>query len=406
MIVSVEADQPPAPARPARRWWPLARRTLPAAAVGAVAAVLLAAVSAHIPVHSGERSLDVLGYALLVLAGLSLGGGRRWPRASALVVTVVLCVFVARNYPDGPVWLTGPVALGALSWRTNRRAAVAGAVSMLAALTVTAVVTGRLGIVVASIFLGWSAAAVFLGDALRSRRRYLAGLAERARFAERSREDELARRIAEERLRIARDLHDSVAHAIATINVQAGAAAHVLARRPEAAGAALSAIQRASAEVLDELGSMLAVLRDDTTRAERAPTPGLAEVTRLVESVEPSGLTVDLRTEGAIEAITPALSTAGYRVVQESLTNALRHSQARHVQVRVDAAASGALRVEVRDPGPARRAAGAERTGDTAGTGVGVRGMRERVAATGGRFTAEPTTDGGFLVRATWGQAG
>lgn len=378
------------------------RRALPAAAVGVVAAVLLVVVSAHIQTHSGERALDALGYALLVLAGLSMGAGGRWPRTSALVVTVVLCLFVARNYPDGPVWLTGLVALGVLSWRTNRRTAVAGAIVLLAALTVTAVVTGRLGIVVASIFLGWSAAAVFLGDALRSRRRYLLGLAERARFAERSREDELARRIAEERLRIARDLHDSVAHAMATINVQAGAAVHVLARQPDAAGAALSAIQRASAEVLDELGSMLSVLRDDTARAERAPTPGLPEVTRLVKSVEPSGLTVELQTEGAVEAITPALSTAGYRVVQESLTNALRHSQSRHVQVRVDAA-SGALCVEVSDPGPARRPNG---RGDTAGTGVGLRGMRERVTATGGRFTAGPTTDGGFFVRATWGAAG
>jgi len=378
------------------------RRALPAVAVGVVAALLLALVSAHIQTHSGERPLDALGYGLLVVAGLAMGASGRWPRTSALVVTVVLCVFVARNYPDGPVWLTGLVALGVLSWRTNRRTAVAGAVVLLAALTVTAVVTGRLGIVVASIFLGWSAAAVFLGDALRSRRRYLLGLAERARFAERSREDELARRIAEERLRIARDLHDSVAHAMATINVQAGAAVHVLARQPDAAGAALSAIQRASAEVLDELGSMLSVLRDDATRAERAPTPGLPEVTRLVESVEPSGLTVELRTEGAVETITPALSTAGYRVVQESLTNALRHSQSRHVQVRVDAA-SDALCVEVCDPGPARRLNG---SGGTTGTGVGLRGMRERVTATGGRFAAGPTTDGGFLVRATWGAAG
>ena len=376
-------------------------RTLPAVAVGAVIAALLAVVSAHISLRSGNHALDPLGYTLLVLAGLATGGCTRWPRTSALVVTVVLCVFIVRNYPDGPVWVTGLVALGGLSWRTNRRTAVAGAVLMLVALTLTAAAAGRLGIAVSSIFLGWSAAAVFLGEALRSRRSYLAGVAERARFAERSREDELARRIAEERLRIARDLHDSVAHAMATITVQAGAAAHVLAHRPEAAGEALSAIQRASAEVLEELGSMLSVLRDDTTRAERAPTPGLGEVRRLVESVGPSGLAVELRTEGPVDGVSAALSTAGYRVVQESLTNALRHSRARQVQVLVDAAAAGTLRVEIRDPGPARP----RDAGGTRGTGVGVRGMRERVTATGGRFVAGPTPDGGFLVRASWGEA-
>jgi signal transduction histidine kinase len=377
---------------------------LPAVVVAVVAVALLAVVSAHIPVRSGEHPLDVLGYALLGCAGLSIGVCTRWPRASALVITLVLCLFIVRNYPDGPVWLTGLVSLGGLSWRTNRRTAAGGAVVMLAALTVTAVACGRLGIVVSSIFLGWSAAAVFLGEALRSRRSYLAGLAERARFAERSREDELARRIAEDRLRIARDLHDSVAHAMATINVQAGAAAHVLAHQPEAAGAALSVIQRASAEVLEELGSMLSILRDDSAGAERAPSPGLADLARLVESVGPSGLTVELRTQGSAEAITPALSTAGYRVVQESLTNVLRHSRAARVVVRVDVAAGGAVCVEIRDPGPARRpgSSGTDGASSAAGTGVGVRGMRERVTATGGRFDAGPAADGGFVVRAAW----
>jgi signal transduction histidine kinase len=183
---------------------------------------------------------------------------------------------------------------------------------------------------------------------------------------------------------------------MATINVQAGAAAHVLARKPEAAGAALSAIQRASAEVLDELGSMLAVLRDGAERAERAPAPGLTDVGRLVDSVGPSGLTVDLRMTGSTQSIPPALSTAAYRVVQESLTNVLRHSQSRRVQVCVATAAPGAMCVEIRDPGPSR-------DHNTAGTGVGIRGMRERVAATGGQFIAEPTAAGGFVVRAEWG---
>ena len=125
------------------------------------------------------------------------------------------------------------------------------------------------------LFVGWSAAAVFLGDVLRNRRSHLAELEERAHYLERTREEEARRRVAEERLRIARDLHDSVAHAMATINVQAGAAAHVVDRRPAAAKEALTAIQRASADVLDELAAMLDLLRDDGRAAERAPTPGL-----------------------------------------------------------------------------------------------------------------------------------
>src|SRR5204863_7698999 len=126
----------------------------------------------------------------------------------------------------------------------------------------------------------------------------LAGLAERALFLEHSREEEAARRVAEERLRIARDLHDSVAHAMATINVQAGAAAHVLSRRPEAAGAALAAIQHASGEVLDELAAMLSVLRDGTDRADRTPTPGLPDIPRLVDTTAAAGLRVTVTMDG------------------------------------------------------------------------------------------------------------
>jgi signal transduction histidine kinase len=216
--------------------------------------------------------VDALGYTLLVLAGVSMGLCRRWPAVAAGVVTVVLTVFIVRRYPDGPVWATGWIALAALSWRTSRRVALTGAAVMIAVLSVAAVVVGRVGLLVPVIFVGW-AAAVFGGDALRSRRSYLAGPRERALYLERTREEEARRRVAEERLRIARDLQDSVAHAMATINVQAGAAKHVLDRRPEAAGEALGVIQRASGDVLDELAAMLTLLRDDTQRADRARSP-------------------------------------------------------------------------------------------------------------------------------------
>lgn len=379
-----------------------ARRTAGARRPGWVPDVLAALVAIGVLVgvsactrHLPGRPVDALGYALLVLAGVSMGLCRRWPQVAAGVVTVVLVVFIARRYPDGPVWATGWIALAALSWRTSRRVALIGGAVMLVALSVAALFVGGDGLAEPVIFVGWAAAAVFGSDALRSRRSYLAGLRERALYLERTREEEARRRVAEERLRIARDLHDSVAHAMATINVQAGAAKHVLDRRPEAAGEALAVIQRASGDVLDELAAMLTLLRDDTQRADRAPVPGAADVPRLAESTATSGLTVELSMEGPVEAVPGVIGTAAYRVVQESLTNVLRHSRAGTARVRLVSGQDGSLLAEIGDDGPAATQA-------TGGTGVGIRGMRERVVSTGGKFEAGQAEGGGFLVHAQW----
>jgi signal transduction histidine kinase len=357
--------------------------------------LLLLVVSPHIPAGHGMRRLDVTGYVLLVVAGASMAGCRRWPRTVTAVATLVLCLFVGRNYPNGPVWAVGWVALGALSWRAGRRTAVLGAVGMLVALSVAAVLVGSGGLLLPLVFLGWSAAAVLLGEALRNRRSLLLGLQERARFLEHGREEEAARRVAEERLRIARDLHDGVAHAMATINVQAGAAAHVLDRRPEAARAALTVIARASGEVLDELTAMLSLLRQVEQPAERAPTPGLADIRRLTESTIAAGLSVELDITDPAPTVPAIIGTAAYRVVQESLTNVLRHSDAGTVRVRLRPGPDTGLVVTVLDPGPAKQDC-------AAGSGVGIQGMTERVTATGGRLHAGPTLDGGFEVRAEW----
>jgi signal transduction histidine kinase len=362
------------------------------AAIAAAAVVVLVVVSAHVPVEPGARALDALGYTLLAVAGVPVGLCRRLPRTTLAVVSAVQAVFVLRHYPNGPVWLIGLITLSVLGWKTNRRTAIVGAVGLIALLSAAAAVVGRSGVLEPAIYLGWSAAAVLLGDVLRNRRSFLAGQAERARMAVRGREEETARRVAEERLRIARDLHDSVAHAMATINVQAGVAAHVIARRPEAAGPALTAIQRASAEVLDELTAMLSLLRDDTRAAEHAPTPGLGELSRLAQG---SGLDVELNVQGETRQVPSVIATAAYRVVQESLTNVLRHSQATTAHVRVSAAADNGLLVEIADAGPAR-------PNSVAGTRVGILGMQERVGATSGVLHAGPTPEGGFLVRAEW----
>ncbi|HEV2890185.1 MAG TPA: histidine kinase [Frankiaceae bacterium] len=370
--------------------------TVPPLAAAAVVTAFLVLVTRHIPPARGDARLDALGYALFVAAGASVALGRWVPRLTLGLVTVVLVLYAVRHYPGGPVFATGWAALFTLRRRTDRRTALVGAAVLCNVLVVTSLAVDRGVSPVALVFVGWSAAAVLLADVLESRRSYLRDLEERARFLERTQEEEARRRVAEERLRIARDLHDSVAHAMATISVQAGAAAHVVDRRPQAAKEALAAISRASGEVLDELGAMLTLLRDDDEGAERAPTPGLEAVPDLVASSRAAGVRVAASVAGPLGDVPAAVGTAAYRIVQESLTNVLRHAPGAAASVVVRASPGGALDVEVADdgtgaaPGPG-------------GTGMGVRGMRERAEATGGTFACGPRPGGGYAVRATWG---
>ncbi len=363
-------------------------------------------VTSRIPVGSG-RTVDGFGYLLLLLAGGATAWCRSDPRTALGVVTAVLGCYLGRQCPFGPVLAVGWLALLALSLRTDRRAGVAGGVVLTATLGVGELVGGD-ATPPTLFFAGWSAAAVALGDALRSRRDYLRGLEERARHLEHTREEEARRRVAEERLRIARDLHDSVAHAMATINVQAGAAAHVVDRRPESAKDALAAIRRASGDVLEELAATLALLRDDDEAPDRTPTPGVDQLWQLVAATREAGLEVRLAVHGPTDAVPNARGTAAYRIVQESLTNVLRHAGAATASVTVTAGPDRAFTVEIRDDG-----AGPAAGRGTPGTGTGIRGMRERAESTDGRLTAGPDPGwghlpghqgpgGGFVVRAVW----
>jgi len=372
---------------------------LPDVVGAAFAVAFLVLVHRHIPASDDERTLDAFGYGLLVLAGGALALCRWRPEAAVGLITAALTAFVARRYTGGPVYVTAWVALFSLSWRTDRRRALAAAGGMVALLVITDVLADDGLTPLPLVFAGWAGAAVFLGDALRHRRSYLAQLEERARFLERSREEEALRRVAEERVRIARDLHDSVAHAMATINVQAGAAAHVVDRRPEAAREALAAIQQASATVLDELGAILALLRDHDEPAERAPQPGLEQLERLVDTTRAAHVPVTLDVDGPLHAVAPSVSAAAYRIVQESLTNVIRHAGSAPARVVVRAGVDGALHVDVSDEGDGSRPG-------TPGSGRGLQGMRERAHSTGGVLTAGPRDDGGFHVRAVWNGRG
>ena len=367
------------------------------AAAFAIGFMILA--STHISPGRNDRTLDALGYLLIVVAGGSLALCRRRPDIVVGAVTIVLGTYLLRHYVGGPIFITGWIGLFFLSWRSTRRAALIGAATLSAVLIVAGELGGTHAILLHLVFVGWSAAALFLGEAMRNRRSYLTELEERARHLEHSREEEARRRVAEDRLRIARDLHDSVAHAMATINVQAGAAAHVIDRTPAAAKEALTAIQRASADVLDELGAMLRLLRDDADGASRTPTPGVEQIRDLVGSMRGTRLPVSLDSCGDLDAVPKPIGTAAYRIVQESLTNVLRHAAAAPtvVHVRVE---DGHFIVEVADDGPGGE--GAPGNGDANGAGMGIRGMRERAEATGGVFIAGPRLGGGFRVRADW----
>lgn len=369
--------------------------------VAVLATVSIALISTQIEAGDGERALDTLAYSVIVLAGGALVVRRRRPLATVLVVTVALAVYLARDYSGGPIFVLYFVALFSLASAWERRPAFTVAALTAGGLVVVGEVAGTGPGLVHLVFVGWAAAVVFLGDALRSRRAHLAGLEERARHLEQSREEEARRRVMEERLRIARDLHDSVAHSMSIINVQAGTAAHVVDRHPEQGEEALTIIRRASRDALHELHALLGVLRlDPGEELERSPTPDLAQLEDLVTSTRRAGVDVSLAVAGPVEDVHPPHSVAAYRIVQESLTNVVRHAGASAAAtVTVTGHEDGGFSVEIVDDG-GRGETRAEET--TPGTGVGVTGMRERVETSGGTFRAAPGPDGGFTVLATW----
>ena len=238
--------------------------------------------------------------------------------------------------------------------------------------------------------------AVAAGDASRNRRAYLAEVEERARRAESERDREASRRVTEERLRIARDLHDVVGHHLALINVQAGVAAHVLDDQPAQVRQSLTHIRQASRAALDELRDTIGLLRGpDEPAAPTEPTVGISALAQLVASFQRSGLRIHQEIRGVVRPLPPATDLTAYRVIQESLTNVCKHSGEPAARLRLTYT-DDALQIVVENDGDAR---------SSGGTGHGIVGMRERVAALGGRLEAGPRR-GGFRVAATLPAAG
>jgi signal transduction histidine kinase len=252
--------------------------------------------------------------------------------------------------------------------------------------------------------------AIAAGDSSRNRHAYLAEVERRAERAERDRDEDARRRVAEERLRIARDLHDSVGHHLALISVQSDVAGQAVDGDPGAARAALTHVKAASRKALEELRDTVSLLRQpgDPVTPTAIPAPGLDTLDELLGSLRASGLAIDCLVKGTPAALAPAADRTAYRVVQEALTNVCKHSPSRQARLMLSYHRRE-LAITVEDPGgqaarpaPSPIAGPAKAPGPAVPAGRhGLVGMRERVLAIGGRFAAGPRPGGGFRVTAT-----
>ncbi|GAA2673430.1 sensor histidine kinase [Streptomyces lunalinharesii] len=361
-----------------------------------LAVAVLVTVGSNAAAHSqaGRVPLDPFGHALLLAGAALLLFRHRFPRATAVGTAACCAAYFTAGYPYGPVFVT--LALGAFAaivagHRVVAWCAVGGVwlLHLLAAHWLYRWLPPYLGPAPWAqelVVTAWVAAVLAASELVRVRREQLARTRAERAAAERRRADE-------ERLRIARELHDVLAHSISVINVQAGVGLALLDSDPEQARTALTTIKAASKEALGEVRQVLDTLRTPGD-APRAPAPGLDRLPELTEQARGAGLAVDVTTEGGAIALPPGTDLAAFRIVQEALTNIVRHSGSRTARVRLRYA-PGALEIRVDDDGPAT--AGAE---EPTGGGNGLAGMRERAAALGGTIEAGPRPDGGFRVLA------
>jgi signal transduction histidine kinase len=381
-----------------------------------ISAVLLTAVlvaGAYGEAHPGQTSDKHLGghpiphtpaaaYLLVIAAGLALAWRRRHPLPVLVFSTACVAAYSLAGWVNGAALL---IPVGALYCVTRewpaKRAVTAAGVTLLVLMAATAA-NNPFGPVGGGFDLipGLIAAALFAGLAASNRRAYIETVRARA-------EEDARRQVSAERLRIARELHDVVAHTMATINVQAGVAAHVVAERPEAAADALAAIKTASRDGLRELRAILHVLRQADETDDGSPTqpaPGLAQLDGLVANTVAAGLATTVRSDGSPRPLSPAVDLTAYRIIQESLTNVIRHAGPATADVHLDYRDT-VLRIQITDTGRGNLAAGGYMASVLTGLaglggGHGITGMRERAASVGGELTAGPGPERGFLVTA------
>jgi len=368
------------------------------AAVAAAVALALVLTISVATEEDATRSPDALAYLLgLTVAGLLLAR-RRWPMGVLVASVGALFVYYGLGYPA----FSPAVPLAAASYFAAFAGHIRSAAALLAGVVIFGVGWQTLGenASLASVIgtgtladAALLAAVLLLGEAVRTRRAWAEEVRRRLQRAEQDREREAARRVAEERLRIARELHDVLAHTVAGLNVQAGAAADAVDDAPEQAKTSLHAIRQHSRAAMAELKATVGLLRGDASDAPRTPAPGLAQLDALLQTVTDAGVQVDVSVAGTARPLPGAIDLTAYRILQESLTNVVRHAHASaaRVLIRYDL---DEIVVEVDDNGPGPAAAG-----NGAG-GYGLVGMHERAAAVGGALEAGPRPGGGFRVHA------
>ncbi|WP_079181535.1 sensor histidine kinase [Streptomyces sp. Tue 6075] len=361
-----------------------------------VVAVVGAFTTADAAVNEpGYRQADALTWALLVVSLAALVVRRRWP-VPVVCVTGAACAGWALHGHIGELLnLPVIVALYTVAVLGDRRrtlwtGAIAATVSGLVALKVGRDVVNPQGLPVLEMV--WPLVPLLLGEVVRTRRELLAEYAARAARAEEDREREAARRVRQERVRVAREIHDILAHTVSAMTVQAGVALDALDAAPEVSRQAMTQVRASGKEAVRELRATLSVLR---AAESTDPAPRLDQLDELVAGVEAGGVRVSLRRDTRDAALPAVVEATAYRIVQEALTNVVKHSVARHAAVSVTCD-DGRLTVEVVDEGPP---AGQPAAPDSE-RGFGLIGMRERAAAVGGDVRHGPVPGGGFRVRA------
>jgi signal transduction histidine kinase len=368
----------------------------------AVAATGIALFDVGLVHHGFRYHLPTAAAAAVALAGIAPVAVRRiWPVPVLAVVTAACCVLTAHGHMRSLVYLALGMAIYTAASRQRRPAAVGTLVIVEVALGAAALAAYALGhaahldpargpLVAGALW--------FIGDSVRERRRYLAGRAEQDAQRRRAEEERGRQAVREERVRIARELHDVVAHSLSVVTVQAGVGRKVGSVRPAEALRALRAVELSGRGALEELRRILGLLRDDDERASLAPAPGLADLDELAESVRAAGIPVGLAVTADPAQLPPAAALTVYRIVQEALTNVVKHARRAEAWVRVRAD-QGGVRVTVTDNGGGA-AADPGAPGPVPAARHGIVGMRERAVAFGGTLDAGPRPEGGFQVTA------
>ncbi len=370
-----------------------------------IGVALLVAVLPFIPpfFNDGESIPDIPTVVVSIVIAGAVALRRRYPLIVLGVVLAMVVPTLATGAQIPSVAGGAVVALYTVASRRPRQTTVIATVITLVTVVglIAATSDDRQDFEPVISGMVWIALAAAVGDAVRSRRNYVQVLEDRARRAEETREQVARTRVAEERLRIARDLHDIVAHHIAVVNIQAGLASRAMSRDAiDTAGVAIDRVSEAARSALDDLSAVLRLLRSPEDAEQRAPTPGLSQVNDLIQTYVNSDDRINWTVRGGAVTLDAASELTAYRVIQEALTNATKHGVPGDTHVTISYETDGLVITvanAVRSPDLAGRSRSA---GPGPGTGFGVVGLHERVGSVGGTVITGPRPDGTYVVRA------